>query len=306
MLAIVIPYYKITFFKATLQSLANQTDQRFKVYIGDDASMENPSSLLEKFKGKFDFSYHRFEENLGGISLTKQWERCIALTKNEEWLMILGDDDELSTSCVAEFYGHLQEIELNNCKVVRFATMIKDEVNQKLSTIYTHPTLEKSTDFFYRRFTNQTRSSLSEYIFKKSAYKKFGFYNYDLAWYSDDRAWLEFSEFNFVYSINSSQVCFRLSEENISRCNYKIKEKQKATFQFYNYLIINHINKFKRYQRKYLLLHYEQLVYKNKRVTFSFWILLFLLFLGNFHIIQSLKFTRRFIKRIIKFKTNEV
>ena len=42
MLAIVIPYYKLTFFEATLQSLADQTDKRFMVYIGDDASLESP------------------------------------------------------------------------------------------------------------------------------------------------------------------------------------------------------------------------------------------------------------------------
>lgn len=41
MLAIVIPYYKITFFEDTLESLAHQTDKRFKVYIGDDASPKN-------------------------------------------------------------------------------------------------------------------------------------------------------------------------------------------------------------------------------------------------------------------------
>jgi len=33
MLAIVIPYFKRTFFEYTLQSLAKQTDQQFKVYI---------------------------------------------------------------------------------------------------------------------------------------------------------------------------------------------------------------------------------------------------------------------------------
>ncbi len=33
MLAIVIPYYKLTFFEYTLQSLAKQTNQRFKVYV---------------------------------------------------------------------------------------------------------------------------------------------------------------------------------------------------------------------------------------------------------------------------------
>ncbi len=101
MLAIVIPYFKLIFFEETLQSLANQTDNRFKVYIGDDASPENPSDLLEKYQGQFDFGYHKFKENLGGVSLVKQWERCIALSQKEEWIMILGDDDLLDHSIVA-------------------------------------------------------------------------------------------------------------------------------------------------------------------------------------------------------------
>src|SRR3970040_240113 len=101
MLAIVIPYYKLTFFECTLESLANQTDQRFKVYMGDDASRETPSVLLEKHKGKFDFSYHRFDDNLGGISLVRQWDRCIAMTGEEQWFMVLGDDETLSSTCIA-------------------------------------------------------------------------------------------------------------------------------------------------------------------------------------------------------------
>ena len=104
MLAIIIPYYKLTFFKATLQSLANQTNKCFKVYIGDDASQEDCNSLLQQFEGQFDFKYYRFKNNLGGTSLTQQWERCIELSDNEEWLMILGDDDVLGDGCVASFY----------------------------------------------------------------------------------------------------------------------------------------------------------------------------------------------------------
>ena len=300
MLAIVIPYYKHTFFEATLQSLANQTDKRFKVYIGDDASLENPSDLLEKFRYKFEFVYHRFASNLGGIFLVKQWERCIALTEDEEWMMILGDDDALSEKCIEDFYTNLTDINHYSCKVVRVATIINDEVHQKLSTLYTHPILEKAADFFHRKFTNQTRSSLSEYIFKKSAYEKFGFYNYELAWYADDRAWLEFSEFKNIYTINSSYVIFRLSQANISRINYKTIEKQKVTLQFFNFLIFKHFNKFKRYQRKDLLLYYEQLVYKNKKATFSFWFMLFLLFSTSFYFLQSIKFTRRLLIHLKK------
>ena len=54
MLAIIIPYYKLTFFEATLQSLAYQTDKRFKVYIGDDDSPEDCTVLLQKFEGQFE------------------------------------------------------------------------------------------------------------------------------------------------------------------------------------------------------------------------------------------------------------
>ena len=122
MLAIVIPYFKRTFFEATLESLANQTDKRFKVYIGDDASPENLTDLLEKYKGKFDFVYHRFDDNLGSISLTQQWERCIALSGEEEWVMILGDDDVLGENVVEEFYSNLPEIKNKEINVVRFTT----------------------------------------------------------------------------------------------------------------------------------------------------------------------------------------
>ena len=93
MLAIVIPYYKLTFFEETLQSLSLQTDKRFKVYIGDDASPENPAVLLKKYKGQFEFVYCRFEANLGSISLIKQWDRCIGMTGGEQWLLVLCDDD---------------------------------------------------------------------------------------------------------------------------------------------------------------------------------------------------------------------
>ncbi len=109
MLAIIIPYYKLTFFEDTLESLANQTNQDFKVYIGDDASPDNPTDLLNRYKGKFDFHYHRFQTNLGGKSLTQQWDRCIGLSASEQWIMILGDDDFLSNSVVASFYEKQQE-----------------------------------------------------------------------------------------------------------------------------------------------------------------------------------------------------
>jgi glycosyltransferase involved in cell wall biosynthesis len=293
MLAIIIPYFKLTFFEETLLSLAKQTDKRFKVYIGDDASPENPTNLLEKYKGKFEFIYHRFEDNLGGTSLTQQWDRCIALSADEKWIMILGDDDELDEHCLADFYRNLANIIIAKSNVVRYATRINDILQLKKSDIFTHPQLEKATDFFFRRISNQTRSSLSEYIFKRASFEKYGFVDYDLAWHSDDRAWFEFSENSPIFTINTSCISFRLSGENISRADYKIKEKQQISLIFFRFMLKEYFSIFSNEQKRYFLLHYEQMIYSNKKVTISFWFLIFRLFLSIGSIKQSVKFSRR-------------
>ena len=216
MLAIVIPYYKRTFFEATLQSLANQTNKQFRVYIGNDASPENPDVLLEIYKNKFDFEYHKFEENLGSKSLVQQWNRCIDLTENETWIMILGDDDVLEQNVIATFYENLNEINTNKINVVRFATKIINEITETISDSFQHPKFETATDSWFRKFNVKTRSSLSEHIFSRKSYSKFGFIEFPLAWHSDDYAWLDFCDNKPIYSINEINVFVRISEDSIS------------------------------------------------------------------------------------------
>lgn len=301
MLAIIIPYFKLIFFEQTLQSLANQIDQRFKIYIGDDASDENPLPLLEDYTGKFDYVYHRFETNLGKVSLVKQWNRCIGLSANEEWIMILGDDDELGPACVADFYLNLPHIIANNCHVIRFATVVSYEQLQYKSKVFKHPQLENAVNFFFRKIEDTTRSSLSEYIFDRKSFDKFGFADYNLAWHADDRAWLEFSADNPIFTINSSIVNFRLSSVNISRSDFKIMEKLEASFSFFRFVFRKYFKTFTRNQKELFLIEYEQLIYKNKKATFQLWSVLFYSFLANRQLWQSVKFSRRFL---IHFKNN--
>ena len=124
MLAIVIPFYKIEFFKSTLESLAAQSNTNFKVYIGDDCAAVSPSELIEEFKEKINIVYKRFNFNLGQTSLTKQWSRCIDLTGVEEFIMILGDDDVSSKNYVEEFYKAKKELVNDNISVFRSATQV--------------------------------------------------------------------------------------------------------------------------------------------------------------------------------------
>lgn len=236
MLAIVIPYYKRAFFKYTLQSLVNQTDKRFHVYIGDDGSPEDPIDLIEEFSSKLNLTYRKFDENLGNKSLVKQWERCIDLIKNEEWIAILGDDDVYENDVVEKFYDSLEEIRKENTTVVRFATYVINENNEIISKLFQHPVKEKAVDFLIRKFKGGTRSTLSEYFFKTAIVKKIRFKEFPLAWSSDTLAVVEFSGNNYIYTINNAVVHFRISDKNITGQEDSV-EKNEAWFQFYHYLL---------------------------------------------------------------------
>lgn len=276
MLAIIIPFYKLSFFEDTLQSLANQTSKCFKVYIGDDASPENPSVLLEEYQGKFDFVYHRFDENLGGKSLPQQWKRCIALSANEEWIMVLGDDDVLSETVVESFYNN-QSVFTGKSNVIRFASKKlfgKDIVD---SSVFLHPEWESATAAFYRKFAKTTRSTLSEYIFSRASYLKFGFYDYPLAWNSDDRAWLEFSDCKPIFTINESIVYFRLSDLNISGRQDNLLLKNKSEIEFYKFIVVSKLKEFNKEQQLRLLRRYQAELRTTRSLKISeFFFLLFL------------------------------
>ena len=260
MLAIIIPFYKITFFEETLISLMNQTDKRFKIYIGNDASPDDCTFLLNKYKESFDFVYKKFDTNLGGTSLVNQWERCLALVNDEQWVIFLGDDDVLGDNVVSAFYSHLNMIE-NKAEVIRFATAKIDASGDTVSHFYHHPEVEMASEFLFR----ETRSSLSEYAFKKDRINKIKFKNFPLAWFSDVLAVLEFSDFKFIYTINSAYVYVRISDESISGKQDNYKSKNDATFKFYLYLMKFYAEKFNPDQSKEILKRLNKSVVNDKK-----------------------------------------
>ncbi|WP_413999264.1 glycosyltransferase family 2 protein [Flavobacterium sp. W1B] len=298
MIAIVIPYYKIGFFEETLESLANQTDKRFKVYIGDDDSSENPTDLLNKYKGKFDFVFHRFESNLGGTSLIRQWERCIALSGNEEWIMILGDDDVLGNNVVESFYN--QYIEFNElCNVVRFASVVLNEQDHTISKMYEHPRLEKGIDFFIRKLRWETRSSLSEYFFKRKVYLKYHFKDYPSGFYSDDRAWIDFSEDKLIYTINESVVTIRISDSSLSGTADKDVLKQ-AEYLYLKYFYENKLSFLLKKNRLFVLKKIEFYYYFSHTVNCKSWFYLYTKYWSNFDIRELYRFHKRILLKILE------
>lgn len=298
MLAIIIPYYKLSFFKATLESLASQTDKHFKVYIGDDASPEDCNSLLKNYKEKFDFEYHRFEKNMGGLSLTKHWERCMALSKGEDWLILLGDDDIIGNNVVEEFYKNLEEVEHNKFNVIRFASQKIDAQGKIISHVYNHLKIEKASCVLF----SKTRSSLSEYVFRLNIVKAIGFKDFPLAWYSDVLAVIEFSKGEPVFSINNALFSIRLSEQSISGSALYEKQKRKAKFEFYYYLIDNRKQDFSENELEELYIRLQK-CYLDDKKQLLFFLKISKLYFKNFKLKSYVLFLRQLLF-LIKCKTN--
>lgn len=304
MLAIVIPYYNYKYFEKTLDSLANQINKDFKVFIGDDASDDDPLLLLNEYKNKFDFEYKRFENNFGANSLVKQWKRCIKMTTNEPWIQILGDDDVLEKNSVLVFYENLEIIKRENVNVVRFASRYINENDEPLKDYedFFHPNLELATNSFYRNFKGNSRSSLSEHIFSRKSYEKYGFYDFPIAYYSDDRAWLEFSNFKNLLTLNDSIISIRVSRESITGKSSNKLFKNKARYLFFKDIIYNKIQHFDKNQKIEFLLEFGILIKQQGKINIKnvLQIAFHLLRIGAFE--SLLKFIRRMY--IAKLKNN--
>lgn len=245
-LAIIIPFYKKKYFKKTLESLVNQSDKNFYVYIGNDNSPEDIEDLLTEYTDKLNFNYKKFDQNLGANNLTLQWDRCIALSDKEEWIMVLGDDDVLDQKVVEKFYDHISKVETAQLKVIRFASQLIDEEENKTSTVYFNPIFEKAATSYIRTLKGKGRSTLSEHVFSRSAYERHGFKHFPVAFGSDNVAWLEFPDMGNIYSINSAFVSVRISKEHLSsRDDNGLRyQKREGIYLFNRYIIENYASFF--------------------------------------------------------------
>jgi glycosyltransferase involved in cell wall biosynthesis len=211
-LAIVVPAYKGSFLKQALESISAQTNKDFAVYVGDDNSPEDLETIVKEFEKDLPIQYRRFEQNIGKQSLIKSWERCVALSKNETWIWLFADDDEMGSDCVDAFYKTNPRIE----NVYRFNMTMKLD-KEKLLEPTDYPSSEQPREFLASRLAYRYDSAMSNVIFSRDSYDKAGgFVEFPLAWGSDDASILEFASFGRIMTIPAGIVSWRQSDQNIS------------------------------------------------------------------------------------------
>jgi len=237
-LAIIIPAYKAVYLAEALNSLASQTNKNFTVYIGDDYSPNDLKTIAQDFEVKLKISYTRFDYNIGAQDLVSQWNRCIALTQDEEWLWLFSDDDIVDSACVENFYKALAENQ-DAFDVYRFNTCIINATGEVTNVMPVGPTVETSEQMAYHLLLGERGNSMPDHIFSRKVYEKNGgFVSTAYAQGADWAMSILFSQEKGIHIIPEAKVYWRLSGANISSVSPKKKaEMLSGHIQFVEWAI---------------------------------------------------------------------
>jgi glycosyltransferase involved in cell wall biosynthesis len=213
-LAIVIPAFKPAFLDEALASIDRQTCRDFKLYVGDDASPADLYSIVKKYAGRLPVVYRRFEENRGGQDLVSQWERCIDMVEDEEWIWLFSDDDVMDAHCVELFYDALQRHEAD---LYHFDVSIIDRYSRPRETRAGYPLRMSAAEYFRATVEHRVWSFVSDSIFNRQHFLDAGrFQAFDLAWGSDHATWIKLGFDKGIVTVRGARVYWRASGENIS------------------------------------------------------------------------------------------
>lgn len=243
-LAIVIPAYKATFLPSALDSIAAQTCRDLTLYVGDDCSPEPIYDIVRQYSDKIDLVYQRFDTNLGGKDLVAQWERCIAMSKDEPYIWLFSDDDVMKPNCVERLLRTIEETkgayDLYHFDSYRIDANGMIELYRK-----PYPHVLSSYDYYRGKMRGIYASYVVENVFSRSIYEQSeGFKNFDLAWGSDVATWCIFSNDKGMCSVQGALIGWRRSTLNITPNKSKEKAERKlladCVFLCWAYLFFNH------------------------------------------------------------------
>jgi len=242
-LAIIIPAFKVTFFDKALRSLAQQTNKNFTVYVGDDHSPDDLKSVCDKYNNSINIKYTRFNENIGAKQLVKQWNRCVMLSGQEEWLWLFSDDDMADKNCVEVFYKTIQE-DNGRFDVYKFDKNIIDD-NDAIGEISpVSPFIEPSHLMAIEILMGRRGNCMPDHIFSRKVYEKNGGLVYtDYAQGADWATSILFSSDKGICTMQGAKINWRYGASNITgQFQLNRNEKIKGYVQFLNWLLAHFNN----------------------------------------------------------------
>ncbi len=215
-LAIIIPAFKISYLQKTLQSIANQTNKNFTVYLGDDCSPHDIKSVTDKFSKQLNIVYQKFDKNIGGKNLVHQWARCVELSETEKWIWLFSDDDLMDENCVEDFYSTISRKQ-DRFDIYRFNLVRIDENDAIIRENEAGPEEEDAETMAYYILQGKRDNAMPDHIFTRAIYEKCGGFVFtDYAQGADWATSILFSQEKGISTILPSKIYWRYSGTNIS------------------------------------------------------------------------------------------
>ncbi|WP_051697909.1 glycosyltransferase family 2 protein [Prevotella sp. 10(H)] len=237
-IAIIIPAYKSEFLSFTLDSLSNQTDKNFRVYIGDDNSPANLYEIVSRYEDNLKIFYKRYKKNMGGKDLVAHWNRCLEMIQDEAWFIMFSDDDLMDPDCIKLLR---EEIQKSDNDVFHFNLKIIDTEGNITNTPPQYPGNLSSIDFFKQLYSYKIDARMPEFVFRLSHFRKTGgFIPFNLAMCSDNATVMNCAYEKGIRTIENAYVQWRYSGKNVSSStdSVPVNEKMfKALIDFFNWTI---------------------------------------------------------------------
>ena len=104
-IAIVIPTSRPLVLHRALASLSSQTDKGFRVYVISWKKDERTTEIVSDFEDSLDIRYFSFDDATPS-SLSALQKMGLSLLGDEDFVMFLSDDNELTPKCIKRFRTH--------------------------------------------------------------------------------------------------------------------------------------------------------------------------------------------------------
>jgi glycosyltransferase involved in cell wall biosynthesis len=241
-LAIVIPAFKKTYFKETLDCFVRQTNKEFHLYIGDDHSDDNLEELILPYRDKLPISYYRFESNIGSKHIVDQWERSINLIEDEDWIWLFSDDDLVDPNAVDAFWN-IVSLTNGSKDIYSFNTCVINNSGDVITKAPEVPSFETSEEMAYYLLIGKRANCMPDHIFSRAVYmKNSGFVKTVYGQGADWANSILFSRNKGFCIIPDALVYWRFSGDNITSVAFQHKSEMIiGHFQFIRW-ILNHFS----------------------------------------------------------------
>ncbi len=215
-ISVCIPVYNgEQFLEYAIASVLNQKFDDYELMLVDDCSTDNSREIIKRFKSQYPYiKYYRNETNLG---ITRNWNRCIELSRGD-YVIILHQDDTLLDNALEKEARVLDEkpevgVVFGNTKV-RYLPSDKIVIYPGWST----PFSLNGYDFARYMLSHVNVIYCPTVMIRRTCLQKYGVFDERFEIFEDYEMWLRLAlrDVDFVY-LHHPIAMYTYHETNTSR-----------------------------------------------------------------------------------------